>query len=248
MAPLTEEIPIQAPSPVPSSSQFIAPPPIFAPSSGPSLATAPPPAPVAAPSEQPPAFVMPAASSAGTSARSSLHDSVHDSVQGSVEESALRDTVLPPPVFRDAELPEPAAPGQAEASAPLVPVGGVGPLISMAPPPAAESSRSGFPLLFTDTPAPQTPAAPAPFVGDASVRETFSGERFSADQPGLLGLARTRQRSRSANGVLDWVAFALAFLAPPIGLLRTGDMPLPSRKRLSASAPLSHSCWELGWQ
>jgi hypothetical protein len=52
---------------------------------------------------------------------------------------------------------------------------------------------------------PSAPAAPSSFTGSSAV--------------GAFALERHQSHPRSGNGTLDWVAFALAFVAPPIGLL-----------------------------
>jgi hypothetical protein len=64
-------------------------------------------------------------------------------------------------------------------------------LLASAPPPAVAS--------------PPAPAAPLSFSSQSAV--------------GAFALERHQSHPRSGNGTLDWVAFALAFLAPPIGLL-----------------------------
>jgi hypothetical protein len=52
---------------------------------------------------------------------------------------------------------------------------------------------------------PSAPVAPSTFTGSSAV--------------GAFALERHQSHPRSGNGTLDWVAFALAFVAPPIGLL-----------------------------
>jgi hypothetical protein len=52
---------------------------------------------------------------------------------------------------------------------------------------------------------PSAPAPPSSFTGSSAV--------------GAFALERHQSHPRSGNGTLDWVAFVLAFVAPPIGLL-----------------------------
>ena len=65
-------------------------------------------------------------------------------------------------------------------------------------------------------PEPVATAPPQPTVGQAGPAMSFSA---SPDGGGGFGLQRRQPQPRSANGPLDWVAFVLAFLAPPVGLL-----------------------------
>jgi hypothetical protein len=68
------------------------------------------------------------------------------------------------------------------------------------------------PAAATGSLAPDTPTYGAP-------PPTPPAAAAAAEAGGAFGLERRQSRPRSANGPLDWVAFVLAFLAPPVGLL-----------------------------
>ena len=98
-------------------------------------------------------------------------------------------------------------PQQLPVLAPISPVA-IAPPVATAPSP---TTAPPFALAPTRQPAAQhsppgaAPPAPSSFAGPPGV--------------GSFALERHESRSRSGNGTLDWIAFALAFLAPPIGLL-----------------------------
>jgi hypothetical protein len=83
-----------------------------------------------------------------------------------------------------------------------------GQLPVLAPPPTTAP-----PLALAPTPQPaaqHSPPGVAPLVPSSFAGQTGAG---------AFALERHESRSRSGNGTLDWVAFALAFLVPPVGLL-----------------------------
>jgi hypothetical protein len=139
-----------------------------------------------------------------------------------VPESAFSAPFLPRPTSVPDSVPVAPVFGRQTSAPPYAaepePPGAPATQLSDAPPPVAASS---FPLRFTETPdedvAPQ-PSSPGaatqqqPWTAPPPAGDTASGS-------GGFGLERRQSRPRSANGPLDWVAFALAILAPPAGLL-----------------------------
>jgi hypothetical protein len=101
------------------------------------------------------------------------------------------------------------------------------------PPPAAPATvATPFPLATSVHPAPVLPPVGAPPAPSLTPVPSSSGDAFSFSSEPLapstfgsgsgssnLALERRTSAVQSGNGPLDWVAFILAFLAPPIGLL-----------------------------
>ena len=79
------------------------------------------------------------------------------------------------------------------------------------PPPLAQEQVQMQPQLAQPQLAPTTP----PPVAAPPTATPFAGPTGA----GAFALERHQTRVRSGNGVLDWIAFVLAFLAPPVGLL-----------------------------
>jgi hypothetical protein len=108
----------------------------------------------------------------------------------------LTDDVPPPvPAQPRYEFPDPAAPP-----------------VAFAPP---QSSAPSSPAVV-DTPPPTQQFAPLPPL---LPRPVDASPPTGPVGLGTLTLERHHGRSRSGTGALDWVAFVLAFLAPPVGLL-----------------------------
>jgi hypothetical protein len=109
------------------------------------------------------------------------------------------------PLTDDVPSPLPAQPAF-DFPFPAVPSTGQQPVFQQ--PPQAPV-RSPIDLLASAPPpgvaSPPAPAAPSSFTGPSGT--------------GAFALERHQSHVRSGNGTLDWVAFALAFLAPPVGLL-----------------------------
>jgi hypothetical protein len=118
--------------------------------------------------------------------------------------------LVPPPAYA-ASQPVLSAPTVEQfASAPLPPVYEV----PAAVPPVAQPQP---PLPFADesedAPVPQARAFS--FAAEPLAPSTFGGGVGAS----ALALERHGDRARSGNGPLDWAAFILAFLAPPVGLI-----------------------------
>ncbi|MCW2547211.1 MAG: hypothetical protein JWN96_1671 [Mycobacterium sp.] len=115
-----------------------------------------------------------------------------ESHQQSAPLAALTDDVPSPLRAQPAfDFPFPAVPSTGQQPVFQQPPQATIALLASAPPPAVAS--------------PPAPAAPSSFSSQSAV--------------GAFALERHQSHPRSGNGTLDWVAFALAFLAPPIGLL-----------------------------
>jgi hypothetical protein len=84
-----------------------------------------------------------------------------------------------------------------------------------APSPAASPGFAAQQPVIIE-PEPAAPVAAAPVAPPTVLVFPPSSE---PEGGGAFGLERRQSRPRSANGPLDWVAFVLAFLAPPVGLL-----------------------------
>ena len=124
----------------------------------------------------------------------------------------------PPPAAVHPVFEPPVTPVQ-----PVVPVSPP-PLVQLAPPPPA-AQPSPPPPVVQPSPAPQAaqaiPPSPAEQAGVFSfAAQPLAPTSFTAGTgPSSLTLERHHTAARSGNGPLDWIAFVLAFLAPPIGLL-----------------------------
>jgi hypothetical protein len=143
-----------------------------------------------------------------------------------------------PPVFPDPE-PDPAPYPPSAGIAQLPPPDVADPLIALPPPPSMASPYSAPPAFQTPTSSPvvPSPTVPSPTVPSPSVSappsmpptgpaewpilsaEPLAPTPFADARVGSLGLERHQPRTRSANGPLDWAAFVVAFVAPPLGAL-----------------------------
>jgi hypothetical protein len=114
-----------------------------------------------------------------------------------------RPFVVSPPVHQPVQPPVSTPPPSVTAPPPV-----------FAPPPVAVApfAPSAPPAAFTPPGQPVAQRAP---LGAGPAAPSFAGAPGSA----AFALERHESRSRSGNGPLDWVAFVLAFLAPPVGLL-----------------------------
>jgi hypothetical protein len=136
---------------------------------------------------------------------------------------------MPPPVAAAPSFAQPVAAAQpapppAEQQAAVAP-----PSFAPAPPVQAPTAPPPAPTPVAQPapvppvpPAQAAPAAPATsqaggfsFAGEPLAPSSFAGEAG----PTAFTLERHHSGARSGNGPLDWIAFVLAFLAPPIGLL-----------------------------
>jgi hypothetical protein len=134
--------------------------------------------------------------------------------------------VQPAPVFPNPVPPTPTqAPFQAPvfetpAPAPLAPVfetpgpAPLAPVVEYTPPLSALAPAALPPVA--EPPVAEPPqSAPFSFGSAPLAPSTFGG---TGSAPALV-LERRPDAPRSANGPLDWIAFVLAFLAPPVGLV-----------------------------
>ena len=131
--------------------------------------------------------------------------------QHAAAQSPFAPTVAPPPV----RSPVAAAPIFAQPAAPTAPTAPVQP--REAPPEASITQSS-----FAPPPLVQAPAQPSSTqAGAFSFADQPLAPSSFADTagPSAFTLERHNNGARSGNGPLDWIAFVLAFLAPPIGLL-----------------------------
>jgi hypothetical protein len=129
------------------------------------------------------------------------------------------------------DFPDPAAqPTQAFMAAPPVQFAPAPPPAIVPPPQAYAPARPQLPVQSSPPPpvqpAPtQPPTVPLPSFTVATSPPPSDVAPFALTPsatsagPGVFALERHQSKVRSGNGVLDWIAFALAFLAPPIGLL-----------------------------
>jgi hypothetical protein len=133
--------------------------------------------------------------------------------------TALLPTLLEPPALRPPPLQSPPL-----QPAPTVPIADLpAPSLPMASPAptsfpdsvAPSAQPTAGPNVATVFPFPDLGAAP----DDATARPFAASSFAGADGAGPLTLERYQPARRSGNGPLDWLAFILAFLAPPIGLL-----------------------------
>jgi hypothetical protein len=107
-----------------------------------------------------------------------------------------------------------------------------GPTFLLFDPAAPPASATAFPDLFAPVPAaptivaapvfaePVAPVQPATLpLAQPPVAQPGAFTFASAAGPSAFTLERRHSTARWGNGPLDWIAFVLAFLAPPIGLL-----------------------------
>ena len=85
--------------------------------------------------------------------------------------------------------------------------------------PAASSFAPPVPPPPVEVAVPEAPPVAAPPIAQAPVAPPAAFSSVTATGPSALILERRHTQPRSGNGPLDWIAFVLAFLAPPIGLL-----------------------------
>ena len=85
--------------------------------------------------------------------------------------------------------------------------------------PAASSFAPPVPPPPVEVAVPEAPPVAAPPIAQAPVAPPAAFSSATATGPSALILERRHTQPRSGNGPLDWIAFVLAFLAPPIGLL-----------------------------
>jgi hypothetical protein len=203
MAPLTDDIPAPMPAPprylLPDPAEQPAPPPPLPPMSFPGLlAPSPAPAaPVVSPtSSGPPTDTAPEVQLPAPVSAFPLHQT--DPIATPIPASG----VTLPPVLQPSHPQLPPVPPQALQPVPprpLQPIQYATPLPPVAQQPVSRSSHDS-PFSFGTE-----PVAPSTFGAGLG--------------PSNLGLERHETRARSGNSPLDWSAFVLAFLLPPIGLL-----------------------------
>ncbi|HEX4402914.1 MAG TPA: hypothetical protein VHZ98_16465 [Galbitalea sp.] len=150
-----------------------------------------------APSAEPPA-AAPSAPAPVSQPPGDAFDWLVESHQQSAPMAPLTDDVpAPVPAQPRYEFPDPAAPPASYAQPQLQSPAPASPAVGDAPPP-------------TEQFAPRSPLVPRPVEASSPVVPIGLG---------TLTLERHHGGSRSGTGVLDWVSFVLAFLAPPVGLL-----------------------------
>jgi len=163
-----------------------------------------------------PAAPAPAAPAGGA------FDWLVESHQQSAPMAPLTDDVPSPAVQPHFDFPNPASAPVAPA---WYPAQQQPTTVVQAPPPISAPILQPAP---TAAPAVQPPPQAAPAVQPQFF--SASPERVSEPSPaarsfvaaassGGFALERHQTRVRSGNGALDWIAFVLAFLAPPVGLL-----------------------------